>query len=301
MFSKKNASLSVVIPVGNFATDHKNIYKILTTNNINLFQLIIVMDNQSETQINGLNAFIHSNNIINTIVTKGNWSNPGAARNHGLKLCTENWVMFWDSDDQPHSSAIRTAVEQLNRGSFDCGFGIFEMEINGTNFPENILKNSRSGVSFSDRLISNPGLWRFIFNLNFIRGINFPELASSEDQVFLQRFLGLNPNILILQEKIYTYVMGGSNQLTKSDNFVNQNIQAILIGIAEINDINNPRIKIIGCLIFKQIITVIKNGSISEKLLGIKLSIKLVKKLKVHNTIIIINNILKILMVRICF
>jgi len=299
MISKNTTALSVVIPVGNFEADSKNIFNILKTNEIDLFQLIIVMDSQNETQINILNSFIHSNNIINTIVTNGNWNNPGAARNHGLKLCTKKWIMFWDSDDKPNSSAIRHAIEQLDEGYFDCGFGTFEIEINGTHLPETRFKNNKSGVSFNDRIIINPGLWRFIFKLDFIRGIDFPELSSSEDQVFLQRFFALNPNIFTLKENIYTYVLGGSNQLTKSNNLVNQNIQAILIGIKEINYKNNPRIKIIGSLIFKQIITVVKKGSLIEKLLGIKLSIKLICRLRFYNAILIIINLIKTLIVRI--
>jgi len=299
MISKNTTSLSIVIPVGNFEADSKNIFHMLKTNEIDLFQLIMVMDNQNETEIDVLNSFISSNNILNTTVTKGNWNNPGAARNHGLKLCTQKWVMFWDSDDKPNSSAIRDAIAKLNKSYFDCGFGTFEIEINGTHLPETRLKSNRSSVNFNDRIIINPGLWRFIFNLDFIRGINFPELSSSEDQVFLQRFFALNPNILTLKEKIYTYVVGGPNQLTKSNNLVNQNIQAILIGIKEINYKNNPRIKIIGSLIFKQIITVVKKGSLIEKLLGVKLSIKLICRLRIYNAIFIIFNIIKTLMVRI--
>jgi glycosyltransferase involved in cell wall biosynthesis len=256
------------------------------------------MDNQNAHAIKILNNFITSNHIKNVTVTAGNWGNPGIARNHGIKYCTKKWVMFWDSDDSPDLAEIEFAVANLETSDANCGFARFEIDYNGIIIKEKLFSTQTLSQDFTSRLISNPGIWRFVFSLDFIQGISFPGLSSCEDQVFIQRFLARNPNIRTLEKVVYRYVIGGPNQLTKFKDIAGRNIQAVLIGLEEITDKKNPNLKIISALVLKQILTVVKLGNFKEKIIALKLSLKLARRIGVFNFSIVTRYVIKVLVAR---
>jgi hypothetical protein len=135
--------------------------------------------------------------------------------------------------------------------------------------------------NFSERIVSNPGLWRFVFRRNFIEKVLFPDYSSAEDQLFLQRFFALEPRIWVSDRAVYTYVDGGSNQLTKSNKVSGQTAQVVKRGIYEFSKLRVENQNLIDALIMKQILTVAKFGTGKEKLSGMYLALQYYRMFKI--------------------
>jgi glycosyltransferase involved in cell wall biosynthesis len=272
-------NFGVVIPVGNFQNDRKNIESILSRNEEYLIETILVLDNQRLADIEQLQNFININQFTNTKVVHGVWNNPGGARNFGITFCTRTWVSFWDSDDSQSVLNVEKAVYQLLQSDSDAGVTIFEISHKNSSKLEKLPRMKSDQESLFIRLLSNPGLWRIIFRRSTIANVKFAEFLSAEDQIFLLRFLQINPRVSQINSLTYTYVQGGRSQLTKSLSVYSNTIQAIDLGIKEIGFLNNNWKKLGRSLLLKLILSVILKGSFIERTLAIKQLKKLISKI----------------------
>lgn len=284
MKSGPKLDLSAIIPIGNLENDLENILEIARVCLEYGVETILVLDNQSEeitclleTQIN----YLESDHLI---ITKGEWGNPGAPRNAGLALASRSFVTFWDSDDTPNLDGICASLLELSNREFDAILGKFWIRDGSQLHYENIFENKNPTKSMNQRIVSNPGLWRFIFNRNFIQSISFPHSSSAEDQLFLQRFFAESPNIEISLHYFYTYVQGGKAQLTRSPRVAEQTLQVTQLGInlvaqsdQEFRDLNDT-------LAFKQIVTILKYGTPRQILDGISLLRLFLRTVGFHRT-----------------
>ena len=269
----------MVVPVGNFQSDRRNIELIVSQNEEFLIETILVLDNQKMTDIEHLQQYIQVNHFTNTKVVHGVWNNPGGARNFGLSFSTRTWVSFWDSDDTQLVVNVEKAVDQLLKSDFDAGVCIFEISADDYSKQEKLPQMRNNQKSFFVRLLSYPGIWRIIFRRSAITDISFPEFSSAEDQIFLLRFLQINPRVCQINQLTYSYVQGGRSQLTKSPSINRHNIQAIDLGIIELEFLNNDWKKLGQSLLLRLIVSVILKGSFIEKTLAIKQSKTLISKI----------------------
>jgi glycosyltransferase involved in cell wall biosynthesis len=290
--------LGVVMPVGNLAVDQENISRILTMNSTLEILTILAIDNQPKAEVETLERFISKSGFRHVIVTTGIWNSPGTARNQGLYHCKTQWVSFWDSDDMPDGYRIKKAVMLLNGSKYDAAMGSFQRDIDGVIQPEMVEAKDFELDPIEQRVIADPGVWRFIFRKDFIKGICFPSLSSGEDQVFLQRFFSLNPKIRLIEESIYTYVCGGQTQLTRSKKVADHNILSATIGLGEFSFCNSKSRRLFGTLIFKQIMSVIKHGNVKQKMIGMHLVLRGFKVIGVSNSIHYIRRVIKISLAR---
>ena len=263
-------NFGVVIPVGNLQNDRSNIELIVSRNEEYFIETILVLDDQELAEIERLQQYINTNQFRYTKIVHGVWNNPGGARNFGLSFCTRTLVSFWDSDDTQLVINVEKAVNEILKGDFDAGVCIFE--ISGENFSklEKLPRMKSDQESLLIRFLSNPGLWRIIFRRSAVTDIIFPEFSSAEDQIFLLRFLQINPQVCQINLLTYSYVQGGENQLTKSLSINSFTLQAIDLGIKELSFLDQNWKKLGQLLLLKLIFSVIRRGSITEKVLAIK-------------------------------
>ena len=272
-------NFGVVIPVGNFQNDRSNIELIVRQNEECLIETILVLDNQDLTDLEELQQYIEINQFTNTRLFHGVWNNPGGARNFGLSFSTRTWVSFWDSDDTQLLMNVEKAVEQLSHSDFDAGVCIFEITADNYSKWEKLPRMKNSQKSLFVRLQSNPGIWRILFRRSAITDISFPEFLSAEDQIFLLRFLQINPRMCQINLVTYSYVQGGRSQLTKVLSLNSYSLQAIELGIAELELLNNNWEKLGRTLLLKLILSVILKGNVNDKTLAIKQFKKLISKI----------------------
>lgn len=272
-------NFSVVIPVGNLQNDRSNIELTVSQNEEYFIETILVLDNQEMVDIEQLKHYIEINQFTNTKLVYGVWNNPGGARNYGLSFCTRSWVSFWDSDDAQLVVNIEKAVHQLLHSDYDAGVCVFEISAHNYSKLEKLPRVKSDHKSLLIRFLSNPGLWRIIFRRSALTDITFPEFSSAEDQIFLLRFLQINPRVCQIYLCTYGYVQGGSSQLTKSLLMNSRTIQAIDLGIEELEFLEKNWKQLGQSLLLKLILSVILKGSFIEKTLAIKQSKKLISKI----------------------
>jgi glycosyltransferase involved in cell wall biosynthesis len=277
--------LSVVIPVGNLENDFENLVSVAEESQEYGIQIVFVLDKQTNQSKELFNEKIKENNWQDILVLSGDWGNPGSARNLGLTLCSRTFVAFWDSDDKPDFQGIREILHEIQGEKYDAGIGRFRVSRNNSIRLEIGVDDQSKLENFTERIISNPGIWRFIFRRNFIEKVFFPDYCSAEDQLFLQRFFALEPRIWVSNRAVYTYVHGGIHQLTKSHKVSGQTAQVVKSGISEFSKSKVKNQNLIDALILKQIVTVAKFGTGKEKLSGLYLALHYFRVFKIKRVV----------------
>ena len=278
MKKNRNLDLSAVIPVGNLENDYKNIFNMLKQSDDYGVEVILVVDDQPNELIRSLEAELISQEITFKLI-EGFWKNPGSARNAGFSLCTRTFVAFWDSDDEPILKNISALLNEKASSDSDAILGRYQIQGSEQLTLECSFSTEKSLEDFTPRILSNPGLWRFIFKREYIKNLAFPACSAAEDQLFLQRFFAGNPRIRISNQIVYTYIQGGGFQLTKSNRVAEETLVATKIGVNEQISSTSPYQNLVEALIIKQLFSVLKHGSSKHLMQAFSLFSDLRKKI----------------------
>lgn len=209
-------SLSVVVPV-RFPSEHlPNLFKIVFECKGSGIDLIVVIDTAPGI---GFDADIQESlEKHGAKVVVGYFGNPGDARNVGLEWALSEWVMFWDVDDEPNIRNIESIINSSSK-EVDLIVGSFSVKHLDESRKKSVVRK-KENLFEAKQVAWDPGIWRIIFRRDFIQGLVFPSLKLGEDQVFISKTLIRHPRISYLEKILYTYVKGGSGQVTKiSSNF----------------------------------------------------------------------------------
>ena len=206
----KRFLLSVVMPVHRIDDRVFQVERIVKSISGLPIQLVIVQDNHYFKfdilkQVRGLDSEQIS-------VVAGEFGNPGAARNFGLKYTNGDWTAFWDSDDFPEVIEFLKMIDYAESKSVSVVAGFFD------EIEKEITKESSRlkylPIFLRVQILLNPGLWRFGFKTDSIETIKFPELVMAEDQVFLMKRIQKLTDICLYPGMVYRYLTNSPNQLT---------------------------------------------------------------------------------------
>jgi glycosyltransferase involved in cell wall biosynthesis len=203
--------ISAIIPVGNFNRDCENLERIVSMSSGHPIQIIIVNDSTDFTR--DIKTKILSKSNTNLLIVKSKARNPGGARNLGLQYASGETIIFWDSDDQPNVHKVISMNNLLLTNHSDFIIGGY------TKINNKISYKYFSPQIKSSKLITNPGLWRILFKMNFIKDLKFANCNVGEDQIFLANIFDLNPKTSILNESVYNYIQD-SRGLTSSPTII---------------------------------------------------------------------------------
>ena len=245
--------LSIIIPVCEMEGRLSNLKHTIMSFNDNRVEIVLVNDIKNDNTSRELHDLAKNKEEI--ILIEGRYGNPGGARNAGLNVAKGDWIIFADSDDVQHVSRIILDIDRLHDA--DVIIGNFE------------ICNEKTGKSAQyltqndfNRIALKPGIWRFVFKSNAIKGIRFPEISLGEDQVYLSRIYFEKFQISYSTQLYYSYFVGNSNQLTSKKN----NIRDLTIALFEIiHQLHSRNSSFNQVLNAKLILSIFKHGSIGQK------------------------------------
>jgi len=149
-------------------------------------------------------------------IVEGHFGGPGTSRNAGLLRAKGEWVLFWDSDDQPLPRELFKVLHEADYDEVDyivTSYSTFEQKT-GLPFPS---AKCHPHVSRPlDWYENGLGLWRIIFKRNGVENIKYPDISMGEDLIFFIRYLHRKPRPHFSKVTTYMYQVKSSNQLTSN-------------------------------------------------------------------------------------
>lgn len=201
-------------------------------------------------------------------IYEGNFGSPGSARNHGLKVSDNKWVVFWDSDDFGDVKQLIRMTNKIAAKKLDAinlivaNFSVWDDTRRVALFKNSPSMNTPSNM---DNLVNNLGLWRCVFRKESITH-NFPTWKMAEDQYFFLTNFEVDKT-LFRQETIYNYFINVDNQLTS-------NSQAVVDLMKSVNAIQGylktgTNTYLAKGFLIRQSLTLLLSESIKVKLRGL--------------------------------
>lgn len=184
---------------------------------------------------------------------------PGLARNLGLSSCNTSYLTFWDADDLPVISEVCKLARKV-QGDSKRKFGVGSFEIIDSETNSVLSRNLLTSRNKLEREISrNPGIWRWIFNVQRIGNVRFKDFPMGEDQDFIADLNPIGSEVLISADVTYKYFKGWKNQLTRNKFAVGTLTSSIRYLVTKIADqsANDWHKK----FLLRQVLTAIKRGS----------------------------------------
>ena len=262
------STLSVIVPVARMSGRLLNLSKwlqelelILITTDIPC-EIILIHDIQDENTSGELKLLINKFSKIKIIFNEGFYGSPGLARNAGIEIASGEWLTFWDSDDIPQVEDFYLMVQVADGSKSECAVGGFTAIHETTRESKSHLLSK----NYLKEIAINPGIWRFAFKRNELKGLWFSSLLMAEDQIFLANFNIPDRRIEIFSKSVYNYFIGENFHLTKNKESLKDLPRAIIHSFSLIRDLTNENISFVSILLSRQLITALRTSKYSERL-----------------------------------
>jgi len=264
----KKSILSVIVPIRPNLLDVKNVGSWFTQPRAEEISFVLILDNPTQEIKDLVSLFAIQFPKVKMNVVKGNFGNPGGARNAGLDFIESENVMFWDSDDTPSIAQILAYLSSKSPPRRSMSIGGFRLKVDGNDdrefLPTKILE-----------VACNPGIWRVVMSRDLIENLKFNEYSMGEDQIFLTEVFLRAEVVELVSEVFYEYKYGLPGQLTSEINF--KDLQAAISRISQIlmETPKSEKINFAIDIFLKQTISLFLNGSWVYKIAAISAYLKI--------------------------
>ena len=230
-------------------------------------EVIIVHDVRDKTTTLEL-AQIFKNGHPGAILVEGKFGSPGLARNAGFSRASGSWVWFCDSDDEP---IVPVAILELAELQEDSDVVVFNYSrINEISREE--ITDKKTPDLYS--LALNPGVWRILMKKYVVEEAAFSNLMLGEDQLFLIESGLFQKKIHFSEKIVYRYYFGGEGHLVDRRDRVSDLVQVFERTIKMLLNHWPDEAEVIKLMAIRQFMTIIKIGSISEKITTFSVALK---------------------------
>ena len=260
--------IAVIVPVSRMSTKLDNLRQWLRTVDFESIEVILVHDIQDVDTGRELKEI--TLNIPQIQLIEARYGSPGMARNAGLDLAKNEWIVFWDSDDLPEVEEVIEMIEIAANGNFAVAVGGFTVQsLTSPNLHSlHLIENSVSGKLFEE-FGMQPGLWRWAFRNEIIGKIRFKAFRMAEDQCFLFDLNLAGQRIYVHPKSVYTYFVGDEQQLTNNPKALSDLLKSVPYLMRSIKGSNASKSEFGALLITRQVLTALKRGVLSTKILMI--------------------------------
>ena len=207
--------LTAIVPIfgPTYAGRKQQIEEILV--NSRNVRILLVADSFGVSERESIEAFIRNLRDPEIELIEGDFGNPGSARNAALDKVETEWFCFWDSDDRPDIEMYLEMVESAEHFKVPIAKGGYKIVSQVGELSKRVVIPIE-GFSHPAEHLSDPGLWRYVFTRKIYGQIRFPSVRMGEDQDYLVQALMITESVHIFPYVIYSYVVGGKDQLTQS-------------------------------------------------------------------------------------
>lgn len=265
---KLHNQITIIVPVSRMSTKLSNLRHWLRTVDFESIEVILVHDIQDVDTGRELKEI--TLNIPQIQLIEARYGSPGMARNAGLDLAKSEWIVFWDSDDLPEVEEVIEMIEIAANGNFAVAVGGFTVQtLTSPNLHSlHLIENSVSGKLFEE-FGMQPGLWRWAFRNEIIGKIRFKAFRMAEDQCFLFDLNLAGQRIYVHPKSVYTYFVGDEQQLTNNPKALSDLLKSVPYLMRSIKGSNASKSEFGALLITRQVLTALKRGVLSTKILMI--------------------------------
>jgi glycosyltransferase involved in cell wall biosynthesis len=236
-------------------------------------EVILIINNKVQSERDKAKEVFADIVSGNFCIIESQLQSPGEARNLGVQACSTAYITFWDADDYPQIAGVCDLTNKLSLyPSKNYGLGSFEI----VNTQKVVLSTHTlsENQTLDESIIRNPGIWRWVFRTEKIKGIKFQAFMMGEDQDFIA---DLNPHVneMIFSNVVtYRYVQGWGMQLTRNQGAIDNISHSISYLFEKVKDRrgNHWHKK----FLFRQLLTGVKRGSLKTKVLAAKLLLRLI-------------------------
>lgn len=266
------SNLTIIVPVRKMSGRLDALYSAISSALNSEIKVIVIhdkADDDTEVELREIKKKLDNRNF--ELIT-GEFNSPGKARNEGIIRTTSEWVTFWDADDRPVVSNLLKLLEVVRTTNSDIGVGAFQ-NVWFSN-PEKSTENQThmKGLNF---LAATPGIWRMIIRTGIVSEHLFHDYLLAEDQVILSDFVLTSRKITLSRLVVYHYVSGGPSSLTGNHKKTDDLIRSTAHILANIEKSDSDAQKQFDwILVGLQTVSLIKYGSLANRLYAIKLLYK---------------------------
>ncbi len=208
--------ISIVIP---FYNNHSYLSECLNSIRENIeisHELIIIDDASNDTRL--LKTMVNQPDC--SVIFNNERKGPAYSRNIGIERAKGDYVLFVDSDDKVVSSISPLFAAAEVEGVFNTGIDLFVGERCDTPLPEAFFKSSSKIYSVEEepRLVRLNEFTALLYRRDFLMKHNIrfdPQLAISEDVVFLAQCLSRARYVLLAHVPFYFYRLRNESRSQK--------------------------------------------------------------------------------------
>ena len=236
-------------------------------------EVVLVVNNKIQPERDRTKEFFTDIVSGKLSIIESQLESPGEARNLGIQACSTTYITFWDADDFPVIAEICGLTNNLTLNpTKNYGLGSFEI----VNTKKVVLSahHITEYEPINESIIRNPGIWRWIFRTEKIKGIKFQSFLMGEDQDFIS---DVNPQLseMLFSDSItYRYVRGWNSQLTGNQRAIDE----ISLSIGYLFE--KVKNKEANCwhkkFLFRQLLTGMKRGSWKTKVFTVRCFVRLI-------------------------
>lgn len=243
-----NKVVSIIIPVFNAETSLANCIGSILNQTYKQLEIIMVNDGSTDKSGEICEHYAISDQRIKVVHQEN--CGPSSARNTGIEKATGDYIQFVDADDYMKPKMTETLLQAMTNqvGLVICGYEAIYTHTNITRRRDYIP--SISGFYMHDDFIKHFGeLYRCtlipspcnkLYDANLIRGehIRFMEtMKYGEDLFFNLEYFKTSPNVYVIQDQLYNYLITGNHSLSRTFNerlsehqeMLHQGVEAFLL------------------------------------------------------------------------
>lgn len=281
------AKLFLIVPVTRLSGKEKNLRNWILKLSSPEVSVLLAHDVQDSSTARILQSILAEARNSRIHLIDSTLNSPGLTRNLGIGYLQSDWTWFVDADDLPEISDALTIIEMANKDS-EVLIANYSLMFIDSKQKNKTLINSQTLESVA----MNPGLWRMIFRTDQINEHKFKKYRMGEDQLFLMDFGIFHRRVQFFQTSIYTYFKNVHGQLTSRKKDILEITDVISETVTIFKDANESEKKLIGVVLLRQLLTLIKNSNLTEVYHLMNQGVKKISVFKINELSILLGSFL---------